>query len=242
MGRDHVVAFSRARRSRETQRGTMRVLVFTTQKGGAGKTTLAASLAVAAARDGERVHAIDVDPQSSLYNWSQRRTGNGITVAKVEPADLKRELSRARQAGATFVVVDTPGLYGATVTLALQDADLCLMPIKPSILDVEASRPTVEQLRRIGRPFAFVLNQCTPASQARTLDAATALVKAGALAPSMVAARSDFLDAMTAGQGVTEVMPRAKPRQRSGCCGYRIRVRREKPHASFYAHPRVFSA
>src|SRR5215213_11577984 len=69
--------------------GAMRVLVFTTQKGGAGKTTLAASLAVAAARDGERVHAIDVDPQSSLYNWGQRRTGNGITVAKVEPADLK---------------------------------------------------------------------------------------------------------------------------------------------------------
>jgi len=208
----------------------MRVLVFTTQKGGAGKTTLAASLAVAAARDGERVHAIDVDPQSSLYNWSQRRTGNGITVAKVEPADLKRELSRARQAGATFVVVDTPGLYGATVTLALQDADLCLMPIKPSILDVEASRPTVEQLRRIGRPFAFVLNQCTPASQARTLDAATALVKAGALAPSMVAARSDFLDAMTAGQGVTEVNAKGKAAQEVGLLWYWVKAKLEEGH------------
>jgi chromosome partitioning protein len=191
----------------------MRVLVLTTQKGGAGKTTLAASIAVAAAQDGERVHAIDLDPQVSLYAWGQRRERSGLTVVKADPADLKRELARTRQAGATLAVVDTPGLYGAGVTLALGDADLCLMPVKPSILDVEASRPTVEQLRRIGRPFAFVLNQCTPASQARTLDAATALVKAGALAPSMVAARSDFLDAMTAGEGVTEVNAKGKAAQ-----------------------------
>jgi chromosome partitioning protein len=194
----------------------MKTLVLTTQKGGAGKTTLAASLAVAAAQDGETVYAIDVDQQASLYSWGQRRGAGTITVAKAEPADLKRELERARRAGATLVIVDTPGLYGATVTLALQDADLCLMPVKPSILDVEASRPTVEQLCRIGRPFAFVLNQCTPASQARTLDAATALVKAGALAPSMVAARSDFLDAMTAGQGVTEVNSKGKAAQEVG--------------------------
>jgi len=99
------------------------------------------------------------------------------------------------------------------VTLALQDADLCLMPVKPSILDVEASRPTVEQLRRIGRPYAFVLNQCSPSSQSRTVDAATALVKAGALAPSMVATRTDFLDAMTTGQGVTEYAPKGKAAQ-----------------------------
>ena len=194
----------------------MRVLIFTTQKGGAGKTTLAASLAVAAAQDGEAVHAFDVDPQASLFNWGQRRQGRGVVTTKADPADLKRELARAHQAGATLAIVDTPGLYGASVTIALQDADLCLMPIKPSILDVEASRPTVEQLRRIGRPFCFVLNQCTPASQARTLDAATALVRAGALAPSMVATRSDFLDAMTMGQGVTEVNAKGKAAQEIG--------------------------
>jgi|SRR5215203_4485738 len=192
----------------------MRVLVFTTQKGGSGKSTLAASLAVAAAQDGETVHVIDIDPQCSISNWSQRRGGNGdISVSRTDAADLKRALLRARAAGASLAIIDTPGLFGASVTLAIQDADLCLMPIKPSILDIEASRPTVEQLRRIGRPFAFVLNQCVAASQARTLDAATALVKAGALAPSMVATRSDFLDAMTGGQGVTEVNPRGKAAQ-----------------------------
>jgi chromosome partitioning protein len=194
----------------------MRTLVLTTQKGGAGKTTLAASLAVAAQQDGERVLAVDIDPQGSLWSWSQRRGLNGVKAAKSDAADLKRFLAQARQEGAgaaTLAIVDTPGQFGGGVTLALQDADLCLMPVKPSILDVEASRPTVEQLRRIGRPYAFVLNQCSPSSQSRTIDAATALVKAGALAPSMVATRTDFLDAMTTGQGVTEYAPKGKAAQ-----------------------------
>jgi chromosome partitioning protein len=208
----------------------MRVLVFTTQKGGAGKTTLAASLAVAAAKDGETVHAVDVDSQGSLYNWGQRRNENGIAVAKAEAADIKRELARVREAGASLFIVDTPGQFSASVTLALQAADLCLMPVKPSILDIEATRPTVEQIRRIGRPFAFVLNQCAPASQGRTLDAATALVKMGPLAPSMVATRSDFLDAMTAGQGVAEVSSRGKAAQEVGLLWQWVKGKLEEAH------------
>lgn len=195
----------------------MKILVLATQKGGAGKTTLASSLAIEAIRDGETVHAIDVDGQLSLYKWGQRRGGDGIKVSKPDPADLKIEIERARQAGASLVIIDTPGQFGPTVTLAIQDADLCLLPVKPSILDVEATKPTVDQIRKLGLPFAFVLNQCSPSSQGRTLDAATALVKmGGALAPSMVATRSDFLDAATAGQGVSEVNAKGKAAQEIG--------------------------
>jgi len=79
----------------------MRTLVLTTQKGGAGKTTLAASLAVAAQQDGERVLAADIDPQGSLWSWSQRRGLNGVKAAKSDAADLKRFLAQgARRAQA----------------------------------------------------------------------------------------------------------------------------------------------
>lgn len=189
----------------------MHVLALTTQKGGSGKTTLAASLAVAALQDGERVAILDTDQQRSLTSWGQRRKAGDLTVQSVEPSGFKAALGRLRLDGSTtLAIVDTPGLFGAGVTLVLQEASLCLLPVKPSILDVEAARPTVEQLRMLGRRFGFVLNQCNATTQARTLDAATALVKAGALAPSMVASRSDFLDAMTTGQGVTEFAPRGK--------------------------------
>lgn len=189
----------------------MRVLALTTQKGGSGKSTLAASLAIAAMQDGETVAALDTDPQGSLAGWGQRRGLDGISVERVEPAAIKGKVDRLRRDKAvSLVVIDTPGYFGAGVALALREASLCLLPVKPSILDVEAARPTVEQLRLLGKPFAFVLNQCNATTQARTLDAATALVSTGALAPSMVATRSDFLDAMTTGQGVTELAPKGK--------------------------------
>jgi len=137
-----------------------------------------------------------------------------VTVQSAQPAGLRDLLGSLQKDGrTTLVVVDTPGTFGANVTLALQEADLCLLPVKPSILDVEASRPAVDQLRVLGKPFAFVLNQFNPVTQARTLDAATALVRTGALAPSMVATRSDFLDAMISGQGVTESSPKGKGAQ-----------------------------
>lgn len=189
----------------------MKVLALTTQKGGSGKTTLAASLAVAALQDGERVALVDTDPQRSLLGWGRRRGSDDLDVRAAEPSAFKAEISRLQTAGsATLAIVDTPGLFGPGVALVLRDASLCLLPVKPSILDVEAARPTVEQLRLLKRPFAFVLNQCNPTTQGRTLDAATALVSTGALAPSMVATRSDFLDAMTTGQGVTEFAPKGK--------------------------------
>lgn len=188
----------------------MRVLTMASQKGGSGKTSLAASLAVAATEDGETVVAIDTDPQRSFAAWGKRRQADGITIEVAEPAKVRQALDRAKAAGASLVVIDTPGIFGAGVAVALQDADFVLIPVKPSILDVEATRPTVEQLQTLRKPFGIVLNQCLTSSQGRTIDAATALVRSGTLAPCMVALRADFLDAMTAGMGVTEIAPRGK--------------------------------
>ncbi len=188
----------------------MRVLVMASQKGGSGKTSLGASLAVAAAEDGKTVAALDTDPQGSLAAWGRRRQAEGVRVDRVEPADARKALDAAKKAGADLAVVDTPGVFSAGVAIVLQAADFTLVPVKPSILDVEAARPTVEQLQALRKPFGLVLNQCLTSSQGRTLDAATALVRSGTLAPCMVALRADFLDAMTAGQGVTELAPKGK--------------------------------
>ena len=132
-------------------------------------------------------------------------------MQRVEPSAFAGTLGRLRSAKqVSLVIVDTPGRFGPDVALVLREASLCLVPMKPSILDVEAARPTVEQLRLLKPQFAFVLNQCNPTTQARTLDAATALVSTGALAPAMVATHSDFLDSMTMAQGVTELAPKGK--------------------------------
>lgn len=189
----------------------MKILAFTSLKGGSGKTTLAASIAAAAARDGEKVVCIDTDDQKSLATWGQRREAEDITFRESTPADLRDLLDRVRRHGSTtMVIVDLPGRLGAGVNIVLRDADLCVVPCRPTVLDVEATIRTVDQLRTAGKASTIILNQCLSTAQSRTLEAATVLAKTNVLMPLVVAARTDHHDAMTAGQGVTEVAPNGK--------------------------------
>ena len=69
----------------------MRSIAFLSQKGGVGRTTLAASLAVAAAGAGERVIALDLDPQASLVSWGERRkAANTPNKLVIEPLESER--------------------------------------------------------------------------------------------------------------------------------------------------------
>ena len=188
----------------------MKVIAFMTQKGGTGKTTLAASVAVAAQQAGERVYLIDLDPQASLYSWGERRTADDPQVDKISPDKLTAALIGLDKAGYTLAVIDTQGVDTAATSAAMRAADLSLIPARPSALDIEASRPTMAALSRLGRPFAFVLNQCPAGRNARPQDASKALALLGVLATPFIAQRADHQDALALGVGVTEHDPHGK--------------------------------
>ena len=197
----------------------MITIAFTTQKGGAGKTTLAASLAVAAAQAGENVIALDLDPQGSLAAWGDRREGEGpsfehLTVERLTSermGKLKSILEALRRKGFTVAILDTAGVNNAIVHLAMQVADLCLMPARPSRLDIEATGQTFRAVMRMGRRVAFLLNQCPPMPRSsRAIEAAAGLRMLGVLAEPMMTARADYQDAMASGLGVTEYAPEGK--------------------------------
>jgi chromosome partitioning protein len=190
----------------------MRTIAFLTQKGGAGKTTLAASLAVAAAGAGEKVIALDLDPQASLVSWGKRRQGaNAANTIMVEPFEVERLrrlgaiVEGLAGAGFTLAVFDTPGADSVAVRLVAETADICLLPARPTRLDLEATAATFRAAYLAKRKAAFVLNQCPPANRsARAGEAAKELTRLGVLAEPMISARIDFQDAMAAGLGVTE--------------------------------------
>ena len=73
----------------------MRTVAFLTNKGGAGKTTLAASLAVAAAEGGEKVIALDLDPQASLLRWGKRREAAKVSNKTRDRTCRRRALAPA---------------------------------------------------------------------------------------------------------------------------------------------------
>ena len=190
----------------------MRSIAFLTQKGGTGKTTLAASLAVAAAASGEKVIALDLDPQASLMRWGERRSGtkvkNQVVVEPLERERLPRLsaiLDGLAGVGFTLAIFDTAGADNAAVRLVSDAADLCLLPARPTRLDVEATAATFRAVFLAKRKAAFVLNQCPPTYRShRASEAAKGLTKLGVLAEPLLSARMDFQDAIAAGLGVTE--------------------------------------
>lgn len=190
----------------------MRTVALLTQKGGAGKSTLAASLAVAAAGAGEKVIALDLDPQASLVRWGKRREAAAAQIPViVEPFEVDRLrrvgaiIDGLAGAGFTLAIFDTPGADSSAVRLVAEAADLCLLPARPTRLDLEATAATFRTAYLAKRKAAFILNQCPPANRgARAGEAAQELARLGVLAEPMISARIDFQDAMAAGLGVTE--------------------------------------
>lgn len=201
----------------------MRTITLVTQKGGAGKTTVATSLAVAAQQSGETVAAFDLDPQGSLAEWGKiRAKADQASVPDprlpvVERFPLERigqmqvMLAGLAAKGITLAVLDTAGADNPTTHAAMEASTFCLVPIRPTRLDLLAVRATVQAIMRSGKPFAFVLNQCsTIPRNARANDTATGLSSIGYMAEPLLLLRNDYQDAFASGMGVTEYAPDGK--------------------------------
>lgn len=194
----------------------MRTLVFATQKGGCGKSTLAAGIALAAQRDGHLVRLIDTDPQATLSNWQSRRVAHGVMVEAIQDAgEIEPELRKLRREGIDLAIIDTSGGMNAATRTAILCADLCLLPTRPSIADLESTVLTLRVVRAARRPFAFILNQA-PVRGERGNFAASALSQeaqdglASVVALPFIATRNDHQDALAAGLTAVEYAPDGK--------------------------------
>ena len=188
----------------------MRTIALATQKGGPGKSTLAIGLAVAAMQLGERVSLLDTDRQGTVANWRGRRSLPEPAVEWVEDEyALQRSIRRLANKGCTLAIIDTPGTNDMSVAAALRAADLCLIPARPSVADIEATHPTLYMIRKLGKDFAFVLNQA-PARNRRPSEAAAALHKIGVLALPYIVERNDHQDALGVGLAASEFAPEGK--------------------------------
>ena len=192
----------------------MHTIVLATQKGGSGKSTLAIGLALAAIRAGHHVRLIETCQQGTLSNWQGRRANANTLVEPIYAAcDIQPRLSALEDDGVTLAIVDTAS-GGAATTAAIRLADLCLIPARPSIADIEATASTLREIRAAGAPFAFVLNQ-TPIRGQRINSASTTLGEAALDIPDVVAhpfivMRNDHQDALRAGLAVSEYTPGSK--------------------------------
>lgn len=187
-----------------------RVITIAQQKGGAGKTTLAAHLAVAWAATA-RVAVIDIDPQASLSHWVElRRARNGAALGFTHVrlpgwrlADEVERLARTHD----ILVVDSPPHAETEAKIAVRLASLVVVPLQPSPIDVWATRPTLELARLERRPVLLVLNRL-PSRARLTAEMAQGAAGYGvAVAQAALGNRVAFAASMATGQGVTEAEP-----------------------------------
>ena len=185
------------------------MITIAQRKGGAGKTTLAAQLAVAWASSGARVALLDIDPQASLAAWvalRRARLGDaaiGFEFAAVPGWRAEQWIAdRAREAD--FVVVDGPAHIETEARIAVRAAGLVLIPVQPSPLDLWATEATLAMARDERRAVVAVLNRVPPRSTATERIAADLANLGVALAANRIGNRIALVHAMAQGLGVHE--------------------------------------
>jgi len=149
--------------ARKQQRKTTRVIVLGASKGGVGKTTLALSLAVEAARSGDKVALLDIDPQASLWNWWQLRDDKSGNPTWIElGADHTAIGTAIAEGGFDWVFIDTPpGKIEVTET-GVVHGDIVIVPCQPSPVDAIAQGSIAELCRSLGVAHVFAFNQVDP--------------------------------------------------------------------------------
>jgi len=194
----------------------MHTIVLATQKGGSGKSTLAIGLALAARQAGFSVRLIETDPQGTLSNWRRRRTTAEPVVEPIyQASNIEPRLKMLAESGLQLAIVDTAAGLSAATTAAIRHSDLCLIPSRPTVADIEATASTLSVARAWKRPFGFVLNQ-TPIRGQRIDSAANLLGEdafldlADVLARPLIVMRNDHQDGLAAGLAVSELAPNGK--------------------------------
>ena len=189
----------------------MEILAVVAQKGGVGKTTLALSLAVAAQRAGKTAAVVDLDPQATACNWGDRRGQDSPVIVSAQAARLSNVLKSAQDAGAEFVIIDTPPRAEQAAMAAAKAAQLVLVPCRPAVFDLDTVATTLELIKHAGaRSVAAILNG-VPARGTKGEQATEVIQGLGIpVCPSTYGHRAAFSDAGALGLTAQEYDPSGK--------------------------------
>ena len=183
----------------------MQILAIISQKGGAGKTTLAVNLAVAAESEDIPTVIIDLDPQASAKTWHDLRGKDSPVVVSAQASRLGEMIEIARSNGAELVIIDTAPHSESGALAAARAADLILIPCRPSILDLKAIE-TSGDLAALAKKEAVVVLNSVPHQGGKLAEEAEEAVRSYGLsiAPIKLTQRAAYVHSLTAGQAALE--------------------------------------
>ncbi len=189
------------------------VILVAHQKGGAGKTTVAAHLAVALFSRTAKVAVVDSDPQQSLADWHRRRSDyrprlDDIELHQVSEWRAASEMRRLRR-NFDYVVVDSPPHRELSARAGLRNADLMVVPVQPSPMDLWATDSILDLAKRENTPCLVVLNRMPPRGRLSRRVVEIMRDKALPVANTRLGNRQLFASSLMDGLGVSEAAPKS---------------------------------
>ncbi len=188
----------------------MLTVAVISQKGGAGKTTIAVGLAVAHDRGDGVAVVVDLDPQGSASVWSDLREADRPVVVSAHSPRVGRVLDAARARGVSLAIIDTAPHASDAALAAARAADVVLIPCRASVADLHAIGASLDVCRVAGGD-AFVVLNAVPVQGKLAEQAQAAMQTHGAeVSPVMLRHRIAHVHAFTNGLCAVEFAPRSK--------------------------------
>lgn len=136
----------------------MKTIAIISQKGGAGKTTVAIHLAVAAELHNLKTAIFDLDPQASATSWADKREKKTPVVVSAQAGRLPVLLEQASSQLADLVIIDSAPNADAASLAAARASDLILVPCRPAAFDLSAIGTTLNLASVANKPAYVILN------------------------------------------------------------------------------------
>lgn len=188
----------------------MKIFAFLATKGGCGKTTLAVNVACALATPRRSVALVDADTQGSATAWDIDGT-LPITIHH-DPLDddtpAAEWVQRLRTLDADIVIIDSPPHLGTSAGIIANVADLCVIPVRPSAMDLREVPTVLDLAARAKTKVLLVPSQVDKrTAPGRQIEDALRDFKAPA-GPS-IGFRTAFVDAFSDGKSVLDFAPKS---------------------------------
>ncbi len=187
-----------------------KIIAFANQKGGSGKTTLSANLAVLWANSKYKVAVIDADAQKSLSYWLHARKKYygqepiGITDYSFDARNLSEDLRKIKRKY-DFIIIDSPPSITFETIQIVKCSDAVYVPVQPSPLDLMATIPFLNISKQERKKTTVILNRVMP--RAKLTDAMIMRLRyAGAkIARSRISGKIIYAETFTVGRGVVDI-------------------------------------
>lgn len=188
----------------------MKTVAILSRKGGSGKTTIALNLSVAASLKKKTSVIIDIDPQTSITQWGDSRNKKNPIVISTPASRLSNTLNTCLNNKVDLVFIDTAPHAEQSSLIAARQADLVIIPCRPSVIDIRAIQSTTDICKIAQVKYFIVLNQVLPRSRLAqdTQDALKELQIP--IIPINIGQRIAYINSVNQGEGVMEFDPKGQ--------------------------------